>query len=390
MTRFVPSKEQKKILAHEPGQHARILAGPGTGKSATLVGLLNRLFSSDAPPRVRLLTFTRAATGELAKKVADHPAAGALRPSTVHSFAISVLLQNPGAGNFPEPLRIADDWENEQIVRPTLAKRVGVGVKQVDRLIREMAANWQSLQPELDPEVTAEERSRFTSAWHEHREIYGYTLLAELPFALRGALQNHPDLEGVGFDLLIVDEYQDLNACDLGLLRLMADRGCSVIGAGDDDQSIYSFRKAAPEGIRRFRDEYSGAADYPLTLTRRCGPRIVAWANYVIQGDLDRPSDKLPLQSIDGAAPGETALLAFAGERAEAKGIARLIRSSSTKNRSLQRRYSSSFVATTTPRSAGQSWRNWTPSTYRVLIHRSSRGCSLSNRIGNFFLFCDF
>jgi superfamily I DNA/RNA helicase len=57
-------------------------------------------------------------------------------------------------------------------------------------------------------------------------------------------LANHPDLEGVNFDLLVVDEYQDLNACDLEVIRLLADRGCSIIAAGDDDQSIYSFRKA--------------------------------------------------------------------------------------------------------------------------------------------------
>jgi hypothetical protein len=47
-------------------------------------------------------------------------------------------------------------------------------------------------------------------------------------------------------------EYQDLNACDLLVLHSIAERGCSIIGAGDDDQSIYSFRRAAPEGIRRF------------------------------------------------------------------------------------------------------------------------------------------
>ena len=110
---FEPTPEQSTILAHDPGQHARVLAGPGTGKSATLVALVDQLLSSTEAPRVRLLTFTRAATGELAKKVSAHPAAAAERPSTIHSFAISVLVRNPGAGDLPEPLRIADDWEYE-------------------------------------------------------------------------------------------------------------------------------------------------------------------------------------------------------------------------------------------------------------------------------------
>jgi superfamily I DNA/RNA helicase len=120
---YAPTNEQQAILAHPVGSHARVLAGPGTGKSAALVALMDQLLGTENPPRIKLLTFTRAATAELAKKVSDHPAAATQRPSTIHSFSISVLLQNPGTGNFPAPLRIADDWENGVIVHPTLAHR---------------------------------------------------------------------------------------------------------------------------------------------------------------------------------------------------------------------------------------------------------------------------
>jgi DNA helicase II / ATP-dependent DNA helicase PcrA len=158
------------------------------------------------------------------------------------------------------------------------------------------------------------------------RQIYGYTLLAELPFALRQALQDHPDLDGVDYDLLIVDEYQDLNACDLEVLHLIAERGCSIIAAGDDDQSIYSFRYAAPEGIRRFPDDYPDCSRYPLTITQRCGRRIIEWVSYVIAGDLGRPHDRPALACAAGSADGEVALLGFRGEVTEAHGIAALIR----------------------------------------------------------------
>ncbi len=322
---FIPTPEQTEILGHNPSRHARVLAGPGTGKSATLVALVDLLLAGNPAPRVKLLTFTRAATGELAKKVSEHPAAAAERPSTIHSFAISVLLRNPGMGDFPEPLRIADDWEDRKIVRTTLARRAGVQVRRLDRLIREMAANWESLRPEEDPRVDPAERARFVGAWQEHRQVCGYTLLAELPYALRNALHNHPDVEGVNHDLLIVDEYQDLNACDLEVLRLIAERGCSVIAAGDDDQSIYSFRRAAPEGIRRFADDYPGAGNYTLSVTQRCGSRIMEWATYVIEGDPDRPHGRPRLRSADGSAPGDVALLAFASEVAESRGICALV-----------------------------------------------------------------
>jgi DNA helicase-2/ATP-dependent DNA helicase PcrA len=321
---FNPTPEQQEILAHDPGRHARVLAGPGTGKSATLVALIDQLLAGQDAPRLRLLTFTRAATGELAKKVSEHPAAAAERPSTIHSFAISVLVRNPGAGDLPEPLRIADDWEREKVVYPTLARRAGVTIPRLRKLVSEMAANWESLRPEEDPAVDPQARARFHAGWGEHRRVYGYTLLQELPYALRRALRDHPDLEGVDYQLLVVDEYQDLNACDLDVIRLIGERGCSVIGAGDDDQSIYSFRKAAPAGIRRFIDDYAEAADYTLSITQRCGSNVVAWASHVIEGDPDRPH-RARLTPAEGSPPGEVALLSFAGQVSEARGIAELI-----------------------------------------------------------------
>jgi DNA helicase-2/ATP-dependent DNA helicase PcrA len=152
---IVLTAEQKAVLAHDRDYPARVLAGPGTGKSATLVALIGKMVKEKPAPRVRLLTFTRAATAELANKLEDHPAAIVERPSTIHSFAISVLLRNGSVGDLPRPLRIADDWERHEIVRPTLARRAGVGVKRLDLLLRELAANWESLAPHEEPEITA-------------------------------------------------------------------------------------------------------------------------------------------------------------------------------------------------------------------------------------------
>jgi DNA helicase-2/ATP-dependent DNA helicase PcrA len=125
MAEFRPSEEQEAILGHEPGADARVLAGPGTGKSATLVAWLDRLLDESDPPKVKLLTFTRAATAELAGKVLDHEALAVEKPSTVHSFAVSVLLKNDGAGDFPQPLRMVDDWERSD--RRRLARPPGKG-----------------------------------------------------------------------------------------------------------------------------------------------------------------------------------------------------------------------------------------------------------------------
>lgn len=309
------------MLGHSPDRHARILAGPGTGKSATVIEWISRRPGI----RAKLLTFTRAATAELVEKLANRTDLTLEKPSTIHSYCISVLLNNGGVGEFPRPFRMADDWETDEIVEPTLARRLRIRKKAVEKLFAELAANWESLVPEESAEVRPEARARFMGNWREHREILGYALLSELPYALRSALHDHSDLQGVDHQVLVVDEYQDLNACDLEILRLIAARGSSIIAAGDDDQSIYSFRKAHPVGIRNFLAEYGNAADYPLTITRRCAKNIARWANYIIPQDTGRDPNRGSLRSAETAQDGEVALLSFRGHIAEAKGIGSLV-----------------------------------------------------------------
>ena len=323
---FELTQEQRTILQHDPCRHARILAGPGTGKSTTLVALVHKLRGEDESLRMKVLTFTRATTAELAHKI-DAESVETERPSTIHSFAISVLLQNPGAGGFPEPLRIVDTWEMKNIVEPTLAKRAGVQVRPLRKLVIEMASNWESLTINVEPEISGRARTGFHAAWPEHRQVLGYTLLQELPYALLRALNDHDCLEGIDYDLLLVDEYQDLNACDLDVVRLLSQKGsCAIIATGDDDQSIYSWRKAAPEGIRRFLDDYEGAQDYTLSVTLRCGRSIIEWANYVIQADPGRPRGRVVISCRENAPQGQVALLRFRGERSEATGVAQIVK----------------------------------------------------------------
>jgi len=202
-----------------------------------------------------------------------------------------------------------------------------VGARTLTILLREKEANWQSLRQDDDPGISPDVRARFLGAWDEHRRIYGYTLLGELPFLLREGLANHPELAGIDYDLLVIDEYQDLNACDLEVIRLLAGRGCAIVAAGDDDQSIYSFRKAAPEGIRRFPDDFPGCADYQLSITRRCAQRIVDWARFVIAGDPGRHPERLLPRCADGAPLGEVALLAFDDQTSEASVVVELVAS---------------------------------------------------------------
>lgn len=164
-------------------------------------------------------------------------------------------------------------------------------------------------------------------AWGQHRNIFGYTLLAELPDLFRQALNNYDDLIGLDYDMLIVDEYQDLNACDLEILRKLADRGISIFAIGDDDQSIYSFRKAHPIGIQNFLHEYNvnESCDYDLTICQRSPRLIFNWAQHVILGLPDRDRSRPRISFSENAIDGTCALLRFNNENHESAAIADII-----------------------------------------------------------------
>ena len=318
-----PTPEQQAIIAHDAACNARVLAGPGTGKSATVIRMMLEMADNGAG-RGKLLTFTRAATNELKEKVAEHPEALA-SPSTVHSFAISTMLANPEASGLPEPLRIADDWEWKELIRFHLRDLVGCDVENIRQARDEMASNWESLEPTIDHELPVEVRNRFAGIWERHRLVFGYSLLAELPFRLLHALEDHPDLRLGDWEVMVVDEYQDLNFCDISVLKQISERGRCLVAVGDDDQSIYSFRRAYPVGIQRFvEDDYPGAANYTLSISHRCGPKILNWARYVIEGLSDRPP-RPPLKPASHCSPGEARYLRFTSGIAEARGAARLV-----------------------------------------------------------------
>lgn len=324
-----PTPQQQAVVEHPANRHGRVVAGPGTGKSWTAIALLERLHAEDPDLRAGLLTFTRAATGELVRKVADQ-GLDWLEPSTIHSFALRLLMRNAENVPLSLPLRIPDSWENQNLIHRDMARRLRdrgfqVTARTVGQLEREMAAGWESLDEALImlADVAPELRNTYLGQWRWHRQKFDYLLLAEIPFRAGNLVEDFaPDLGGLSF--LIVDEYQDLNRADIRLLRLIAGHNVSILGIGDDDQSIYGFRMAAPEGIREFTASFDGAADYPLTISMRCGSSIIGAATSLIETAPDRlPRPRLIAR---GAAPdGEFVYLRFASHDSEARGVARLI-----------------------------------------------------------------
>src|SRR5690349_13320329 len=115
------SGEQQAFLNHPPSVSARVLAGPGTGKSFTSVAYLEKAVAEHPGIRVGYVTFTRAATAEFAQKLvaAEFEALGERKPQTVHGYALGILMKLR-TERLPYPLRIPDKWEVKRLIRPDL------------------------------------------------------------------------------------------------------------------------------------------------------------------------------------------------------------------------------------------------------------------------------
>lgn len=109
--------------------------------------------------------------------------------STLHSYALRELLRNESRTKLPQPLRIADDWEEEQIIIPEIQNLLGIPKKETRRLFQQLAADWQQLTADRTDWERTFPDPRFLGSWREHREIYGYTLRAELVYQLKTSLQ---------------------------------------------------------------------------------------------------------------------------------------------------------------------------------------------------------
>lgn len=320
---------EQRIAASHEGTNARLLAGPGTGKTWTLTARVKFLVLAGKvePGKVTALTFTRAAAGELRNRVnkeLEGKVAGRPQIMTLHSFALRTLLRHAKLLDaLPKPLRIADDWEERHIIQEDLKTITKTKIATVQAHLRALSADWDTLRVDDATPNPLKADANFVGAWQQHRATYGYTLRAELVYQLKRALEQREDLKLDGeLEHLLVDEYQDLNACDLRVIARMAARGARVYAAGDDDQSIYGFRHANPEGIRRFDKEHAPSTDLPLATCMRCDRDVMELARFI--ADLDNTRLKKPWEPRKDAGKGDVRLLRFGDGDEEASAIASL------------------------------------------------------------------
>lgn len=317
---------------HHVGTHARLLAGPGTGKTFTLTHRVLSLVLKQGvdPESILLLTFTRLAARQLKEKLEEvlEPHNKAIPTvSTLHSFALRQILFNSKiVDTLPAPVRIADDWEERNIILEDL--KVMLKLKEIDEvkdLFNRLSADWGNLNADEQGWEESFKIPQFISAFRDHKVLYGETLRAELVYQLKKCLNQNGQFKlDKEYKFILIDEYQDLNPCDIAIVKEFSDRKAELYVVGDDDQSIYGFRYANPRGIRDFPVNYNDVQKLALETCYRCDKEILSTAEFV--ANLDRDRLPKPTKPRDDADQGEVKLIRFDNQYGEAKNIAKKIK----------------------------------------------------------------
>ncbi len=314
-----------EIAAHNASP-LRVVAGPGTGKTFALMRRIARLLEQgNDPRRVLLVTFTRVAADDLQKELGrlNIQNVNLVRKGTLHAFCFSTLSQANVlgiTGRIPRPLFGFE----ERFLLEDLGFHDFGDYHNRKRRLKAFEAAWARQQNEEPGWPQNDDDHRFQAILDEWLRFHQAMLLGELvPVTLKYLRDNPGCPERFQFEHVLVDEYQDLNRAEQGLVDILGERG-SLTVIGDEDQSIYeAFRYAHPEGISRFHEIHGGTFDIPLSECRRCPTRVVALASELIRSNLRRIGHDL-LPKPDNCA-GDIHIVQWPNMEAEAAGIAEFI-----------------------------------------------------------------
>jgi DNA helicase-2/ATP-dependent DNA helicase PcrA len=149
-------------------------------------------------------------------------------------------------------------------------------------------------------------------------------LIGEVIPQLHHYLSSNPAAqERSKYSHILVDEFQDLNKAEQGAIELLSDNA-EVCIVGDDDQSIYSFKHAHPEGIREWLLQRPNAEDITLADCRRCPTTVVEMANALIRHNVNRPVPRALLPLPENG-HGDVRILQYTSSDREVAGISGII-----------------------------------------------------------------
>jgi len=240
----------QRVAASAPGGPMLIVAGPGTGKTRTLTHRIAYLCAelNVYPEHCLAITFTRRAAEELRARLDGllGPVAGDVTVATFHSLGLAILRENAAAAGLPDDFRIADDAD-----RAAARAEAGDDDEAYAKLLRQ-------------------------------QDLVDLDELVTLPLSLLRADPDLVDRYQARWRWVFVDEYQDVDATQYELLRLLAPPDGNLCAIGDPDQAIYSFRGADVGYFLRFSQDFVDARLVRLTRNYRSSAPILAAATQAI------------------------------------------------------------------------------------------------------------
>jgi len=251
-----PSDDQKNVIDHR-GRPLVVVAGPGTGKTKTLVERMISLLHEDPNRDISFVTFTRTSRSDTSQKIASAFPTNTLeddvqafpRLGTMHASARAILHRLAGAiGLDPNfNILIAEKGERSLIVSEVIDDLgVAFSIPSIEKAIVYMLCNLTEVETDA---IASEMQVQLLERYLELIRFYRSCGMEEIVYLACGALQESQHRIPPVF--IQVDEYQDLNPTDQYFVNLIAsDVASQVVVVGDDAQSIYQFRHANYEGLR--------------------------------------------------------------------------------------------------------------------------------------------
>ena len=354
--------DQRRVVDHAGGP-LLVLAGPGTGKTTTLVeAIADRIENRGVhPDEILALTFSRKAAEQLRDRVTARVGrtTSAAMCSTFHSFAYGLIRAYSPPELYDAPLRLLSAPEADVLVRDLLedhpesvrwpsslhrALRTQGFTREVQAVLsraREKGLDGEELrrlgEEGAIPEFVA--AGHFLDQYLDVLDNLGSTDYADLIRRSVLEAEAHRAELRRRYSCVFVDEYQDTDPGQVALLRALAGDGRDLVVVGDPHQSIYAFRGADVRGILDFPAQFPTATGerapvVVLGTTRRFGPRLRRAADRVaarlpLAGSIDADSAQRFLAPVAETGPqgeGRLDVLTFDTDRAEAEHLADLLR----------------------------------------------------------------
>jgi DNA helicase-2/ATP-dependent DNA helicase PcrA len=309
--------------------HLLVLAGAGSGKTRVLVHRIVHLLQTQhvMPDEVLAVTFTNKAAKEMGARIESilNLPMHRLWIGTFHGMAHRLLRRHWQEAGLPQSFQVMDSDDQFRLI-----KRVMKDLNLDETRWPPRQAQWfingkkeDGLRPnQVRPEDSfSETYLRVYRAYEEQCQTGGLVDFSELLLRSYEMLENSPELlehYQKRFRHILVDEFQDTNWIQYSWLKRLAGENTSMMAVGDDDQSIYSWRGAKAEHLKRFIRDFPDTQTIKLEQNYRSTPNILNAANAVIENNTERMGKNLWTQGEEGE---RISLYAGFNDRDEARFI---------------------------------------------------------------------